>query len=484
MSAPRRSAAISLFQIVVLLSGWGLAAWLGLRAYEEKPVPAPAWPEVPPKAPSRAGKIGKVFAEWQARPELEGAAIGLALLDKNADLVFESPLARTALCPASALKTVTTGAALGVLGLDFRFETALAGTAAPGAGGVLDGDLVLIGGGDPTLSQEDLFKLVDTALAAGLKKVTGEVRVDATIFPAEAMSDHWNWGDIGNAYGAGVYGVNLEHNRLSVRFAAGAKVGEPAKLLGGAPAPADTKWSNHVTTGPEGSGDQVVVYSEPYGRTITLRGTVPLGESDFAVSGAIPDPPALAAEWLRARLESAGVQIGGKKDAPARAANTILAKHQSAPLPEIVDHIHRVSDNLESQALFLTIGLRRQTDPAEAIRAWWEEAGMRFVGFRYVDGSGLARANMIRPVDLAMVNLQARRSPFGPRYFESLTKYGGGSVRGKVGGMSGVLTQTGFLQTNGGEEWVFAIMANGLQPGSGFWGLKDELFAAIRRLDQ
>jgi len=480
-----RSSFSSGFLFFLIASGWGAAIWLGLQLREEEEIPAPApAPAVVTKTHSQSEQIGHIFREWGAEPNLKGAAIGFCLLGEKGEVIYASPLAETALCPASSLKTVTTGAALGLLGLDFRFETQLNGTAEVGKDGTLDGDLVLIGGGDPTFETEDLEKLAETVVAAGLKKVTGQVRVDASIFPRDAVSDHWNWGDIGNAYGAGVYGLNLDHNRLTVRFEAGSVAGAPAKFLDGGPAPKETQWNSFVSTGPADSGDQVVIYSEPYGRRITLRGTVPAGESDFSVRGANPDPLALAAETLRARLETAGVQFGGGTAAAEAEAKVNLAKHQSAPLPEIIDHLHRVSDNLEAQALFFMIGRNQKKDPPDAICSFWEKAGVDFAAFRYVDGSGLARANMIRPIDLAKVNYVSRHQNFGPRFFDSLSTYEKGTVRAKIGGMSGVLTQVGFLRTEAGHEWTFAIMANGLGEDADFWSLKSQLFEKVRGLDR
>jgi D-alanyl-D-alanine carboxypeptidase/D-alanyl-D-alanine-endopeptidase (penicillin-binding protein 4) len=459
-------------QIVLLLSGWVVAGALWLRPLE-KPR------EKPDIAPVVERNIDRIFREWSSNPQLAGVLIGFCLLDENGPTVFASPLAGNSLCPASSLKTMTTGAAFGVLGPEFRFETVLTGSAPLDAEGILDGDLVLVGSGDPTFSQADLSKLADAAVAGGLKKVTGRVLVNTSIFPHDPLNEHWNWGDIGNAYGAGAFGLNLDHNRLEIRFQPGAKPGAPAKFVGGGPVPRDTRWENHVLTGPAGSGDEVVAYSEPYGRTITLRGTVPADAGTFTVSGAIPDPPALAAELLRTRLESAGVTFANELLESRSPLATVLAFHHSPPLPEIIDHCHKVSDNLEAQCLFLTIGLRQNAAPADAVRQYWEKAGLSFVGLRLLDGSGLARANMIRPLDLARVNLAARRGPHGQRFYESLTAYADGAIRGKIGGMSGVKTQVGFLRTRSGREFAFAIMANGLPTGRFYWTLQEELLVKV-----
>ena len=344
---------------------------------------------------------------------------------------------------------------------------------------MLQGDLLLVGSGDPTLSTEDLDAMVAEVVTAGLKQVTGRLMVDASIFPTQAVNDHWNWGDIGNAYGAGAFGVNVNHNRLEIPFDPGATEGDPAILHSGLLATKDTRWINRVTTGATGSGDQVMVYSQPYGRTITLQGTVPLGESPFTITGAIPDPPAVAGEYLTKALQQKGVKLLGRESTTAKPA-VKLASHQSAPLPEIIDHLHRVSDNLEAQCLFLTMGRLQKLDPVKALRSYWERQGVFFTGLRLIDGSGLARATMIRPIDLAKVSHVARHGTHGDRFRQSLSPYLDGSVRAKLGAMSGVKTEVGFLTLPDGREVTFALMANGLDPAVNFWPLREQLLRAIR----
>jgi D-alanyl-D-alanine carboxypeptidase/D-alanyl-D-alanine-endopeptidase (penicillin-binding protein 4) len=434
------------------------------------------------KAPTREEKVERLFEQWVAQPELAGASVGFCLIDENGTMLYASPIAEHGMCPASTLKTVTTGAAFGLLGTEFHFETTLAGTSPIGADGNLPGDLVLVGGGDPTFSQDDLNALADAAVVAGLKSVSGKLAVDTSVFPDDPMNEFWNWGDVGNAYGAGAYGVNLDHNRIDIVFEPAAEVGAPAKFLSGGPVPKDVKWVNHVTTGPAGSGDQVVVYSEPYGRTITLRGTVPAGEKEFAVKGANPDPPALAMELLRPRLEGAGVKFSEEAGPFPTDQRTTLATHQSAALPEIIDHLHRVSDNLEAQSFFITMGNQQNADPRDVVQDYWEMAGVRFVGLRLLDGSGLSRATMIRPIDLARINRAARGGPHGERFYQSLSTYENGTIRSKLGSMSGVKTEVGFLKVAEGKEFTFALMANGLDTSVKFWPMGRALLAEIREL--
>ncbi len=466
---------------LLLLSGWMAAGWIfwkGETAFQKSPalperVTEDSVPVVPVETAPAVSPFEEAFVKWEGRPELRSALTALVLLDEEGHIVFSSALGETALCPASALKILTTGAAFGMLGPEFRFETRLIQQP--------DGNLALVGGGDPTLDTADLDELAAAAIQNGLKEVSGDLVADTTAFTQPPVNDHWNWGDIGNAYGAGAFGLNIGRNRLTVSFQPGEKPGNPAKFLQGGPVAAGTRWVNEVTTGMPGSGDGVTLYSVPFGRVISLVGTVPAG-GDFTVGGAIPDPPALAVEELRAALIRGGVKFSGKP-VPRKGEAVVLGIHSSAALPEIIDHLHKVSDNLEAQCLFLTLGNVSNTDPATAVRQHWEEAGVTFEGLRLVDGSGLARANMIRPLDLARVNFAARHGPHGERFFQSLNSSLDGHARAKLGSMSGVKTDTGFLRTNDGREFTFALMANGLDPGLGFWPLRTELLEAIRNAE-
>jgi serine-type D-Ala-D-Ala carboxypeptidase/endopeptidase (penicillin-binding protein 4) len=454
---------------LLLLSGWIAAGWVFWKGGIS---PEPAPPAVGHSHPATTSPFQSAIEKWAAKPEFRSALVGFVLLDENGQVAFSSALGETALCPASALKTLTTGAAFGMLGPEFRFETKLVHRP--------DGNLVLVGGGDPTLDLADLDGLAAAAVAGGLKEVSGDLVADTSVFTAPPVNDHWNWGDIGNAYGAGAYGLNIGHNRMLVSFLPGKNPGDPAAFLGGSPAAADTRWVSTVTTGPPDSGDGVTIYSTPQGRIVSLIGTVPQGPR-FSVSGAVPDPPAVAVEALRSALVRAGVKFSGKA-VPRKGEAAVLSTHRSAPLAEIIDHLHKVSDNLESQCLFLTLGNVSQSDPVMAVRRYWEKSGVAFEGLRLIDGSGLARANMIRPLDLARVNFAARKGPHGERYFQSMNPSLGGNVRAKLGAMSGVKTDTGFVRMKDGREYTFALMANGLGTGFDFWALRAELLEDVRKV--
>jgi len=412
-------------------------------------------PTVVTPSPPRFPTISALLVEAHANPALAGAAIGFCLIDSKGESVMEDN-AQTAFIPASSLKTLTTATALEILGADFRFTTTLKSTA-PIEAGVIRGDLIIIGGGDPMLAKADLQAWADELKNRGLSMITGRVRADARIFPGSLYGDFWNWGDIGNGYGSGVCGLNLNHNRYTLAFRAGGSVGAPATLLGISVDVPDVDWSNEVTTGSEDSGDGVVIHGGEMTNVIHLRGTVPLGAEKFNVSGAAPDPARFAIHCLTKMLAAQGIRTGKTKIDHVEPRHELL-KHESPPLLDIVTSIHASSDNHETECVFRMLGVKAGKAPDVVIREHWKPRGLDFTGLRMEDGCGLARADFIRPLDLARLQFLVGKGPQGAAYKTSLLSKDG--LRWKGGAMSAVRTVTGFVTGKSGEEFCFAFMVN------------------------
>ncbi len=430
------------------------------------PPPSPvSTPAIPPPAPPNA--VAKLLKEARANPVLTGAAIGFCLIDSKGVVTMDDN-AGTAFIPASSFKTLTTATALEILGPDFHFTTELKSTA-PIQEGVIKGDLVIVGGGDPMLKLDDLKAWAIDLKQRGLVRITGGIRVDSSFFSGSLYGDFWNWGDIGNGYGSGVAGLNLNHNRYIVMFQAGPEVGSPAQLLGINLEIPGAIWKNEVTTGPADSGDGVMIHGGENTTAIHLRGTVPLGAVKFQARGAVPDPARFAAHHFRAALQAAGIQVGRAVNTTATIASTpptsapapsthSLLKHDSPPLLEIVKSIHKVSDNHETECVFRVLGVKAGKPSAEVIREHWKTRGLEFAGLRMEDGSGLSRADFIRPLDLARLQFVAGTGPQGIAYKASLLSEKG--LTWKIGAMSGIRAFTGYAKTKSGEEYSYALMVN------------------------
>ena len=432
------------------------------------------------RAPSRHDALAGVLERARREPGLEGAAVGLCILDATGKTVF-SHQADTAYIPASSLKTLTTATALELLGQDFRFETRLLATAPP-TEGVLQGDLILQGGGDPLLSLRDLARLAAELHSAGLRQISGRILGDGSLFTGSLYDDHWSWGDIGNGYGSPVAGLNLEHNRYQAVFAPGTTEGLPAQLVEITPEVPGITWINAVRTGPAESGDGVMIHGGERTPRLHLRGTVPLGAAQFRVSGAVPDPELFAAHHLRAALITAGIEVAGAAataNAPPPESCTVLVSHRSPPLLDLIGHIHATSDNHETECLFRRLGIELGKAPEEVVRQHWRGRGLVFRGLRLEDGCGLARADSIRPRDLAELQRLAATGPVGETYLSSLVVLRDGAIQAKGGAMSGVRSLTGRALSQSGRTLFFALIINHAESGAAATHLREAVLDTL-----
>lgn len=456
---------------------------------ELKSIPEPpSEPKPEPEPPAHLAALEEIFAAAEENTGLAGAAIGFSLVGPDGEILFERA-GKVALIPASALKTVTTATALEVLGPDFTFETRL-GTSLPteaetDSGDGPHADLILVGGGDPTLSLRDLESWAKALAEAGVQSIPGRVVGDGRHFEGSPFADFWNWGDIGNGYGSPVSGLNLSHNRFTAIFAPGEE-DNPAQLVGTFPDVPGVEWWNETKTAAENSGDGVVIHGGERASVMHLRGTVPLG-GELEVTGAVPDPERFAAHHLREALIEAGIQVTGeavgagqlflKGETVPEIAEEILL-HRSPPLIDIVNSIHATSDNHETECLYRTLGLRMQLAPDEAVRKHWRERGLDLHDLRMVDGSGLARADHISAESLARIQQFAASGPVGESYVESLLELGESSIRFKAGAMSSIRSYAGLVPLESGPL-AFALIVNHYPDPAEVNQLQQDVFEAL-----
>lgn len=437
---------------------------------------------LPPPYPT----LARIFDQASVNPALSGTAVGFCLLDASGHVVFERN-SLTAFIPASTLKTLTTATALEKWGPDFQIQTALM-TGAELVDGVLEGDLILRGGADPMLSLAHLENWAGMLRDQGVLRIKGRIIGDGRLLKGSIYDDFWNWGDIGNGYGSGVSGLNLEHNRFRARFRPGDGVGKAATFLGVAPEVPGVRWISEVTSGAADSGDGVVIHGGEHTGVMHFRGTVPLGERDFAVNGAVPDPEAYAAHHLRTAFINAGIAVDGA----AATASSLGAEMPEAPrlffrdlsprLIEIITSIHASSDNHETECLYRLLGEKEGRKSDDVLREHWRGRGLVFEGLRMEDGCGLARADYIRPVDLAQIQHLAGTGPHGALYRESLLATEDGTLRWKGGAMSGVRSYTGCVKGASGAGFSFALMMNHFTDSQAVSGLRDQVIEALRGL--
>jgi len=316
------------------------------------------------------------------------------------------------LAPASGQKVVTTSAGLELLGAEFNFKTQIAYSGKIDKSGILEGDILIIGGGDPTLGSDrvkgslnlpELYKvLVDMVKKAGINSIRGNIIAYDGYLGNETTPDNWFWVDMGNYYGAFASGLTIHDNLYYLYFKPALKVGEAAEVLRTEPVIPNLKFTNYMKTGKKGSGDNGYIYCAPFQNTATLRGSIPARVEEFAIKGSIPDPGYFAAEYFRISLENAGIKVSGnvKTSASIPTDYKNIYTHVSPPLKDIVYYINKVSFNLYTEHVLRAIAKKYGDAPTTSegvnlVKKFLHDKGIDDSGVALYDGCGLSRSNMI-----------------------------------------------------------------------------------------
>ncbi len=422
---------------------------------------------------------------------VQEAESGKTLVDLNPD---------ETLLPASTMKTVTSAAALGILGEDYRFSTYLEYDGKI-VEGTLKGNLYIRGGGDPTLGSErfgektSVETLLDNAIkvvkAKGINKIEGRVIGDASIFEDAMVPVNWVWNDIGNYYGAGACGLTFHENMYYLYFEPNDTVGNIAKLLRMEPEVPGLDFINEMKTGKKGSGDQGYIYGAPYTSLRYLRGSIPQGKTEFYIKGSLPDPAHYAAFCLDKALNDASIPVSEEpqtmralhlENIAPESDRTLLSTYKSPPLSEIVYWLNKKSVNLYAEHLLKAIGQKKLNDGsteggARAVGEWWKARGVDVDGLHMNDGSGLSRYNGVTGRQLCNMLQKNTQQTWFNSFYESLPIAGlssdpgtlrsmckntaaAGNLRAKSGYISRVRSYAGYVDTKSGKRLCFAMVAN------------------------
>ncbi len=443
---------------------------------------------------ARAGTVEDVLDEVekiQKESGMRSASIGFCLVpikgepDESAGYHMD-----TGLVPASTLKAITTATANEILGNNFRFQTELQITGKVDENGKLNGNVIIRGGGDPTLGASGISRTFaiwkDALEKAGIKNVEGSIVGDASVFGTRRLSDSWQWNDIGNYYGSGACGLTFHENQFFCTFRT-SRSGSKAAFSGTDPKLPGIQFINEMRVGPSGSGDKGFIYGVPYGKIFYLRGTVPAGNSSYTIKGALPDPAFFCARAFTKYLNQNGLSVTAEattvrllvieeKPIPAR---KIIHKQESDSLGSLMVLTNHKSNNLRAECFHRMIGLKvlqkgTTLDASRAIKDHWSNKGVDMSGFYMADGCGLSRANTISAKQMALILYYAANAEGCEACYESLPTAGrsgtlrsigrGSAAEGRVHAKSGTLDRikayAGYVNARSGKRYAFAIFVN------------------------
>jgi D-alanyl-D-alanine carboxypeptidase/D-alanyl-D-alanine-endopeptidase (penicillin-binding protein 4) len=459
---------------------------------------------LPPSAPVAAQSLAKrLDRRLDARP-FDKSLWGVSLLDHRGKQLYGRN-ERRLFTPASNTKLVVTAVAAALLPPDLTVRTSLYG-AGPLVAGVLKGDLVLYGRGDPSFSRRcyavdtlamgvcdrdpfvRLRLMADTLKARGVRQVAGDVVGDGSFFEPASLHPGWQLFDLNWWYAAPVAALAFNDNSLDFTWQPGLTVGAPA-LISMWPDLGDIAFENRTVTVAAGGetdiGDRF--FRQPGTAQVWAEGTVAIDRAPRKESFAVSDPNLFAARALRQVLADAGIAVTGTTRstidsavyAGAR-ARPPLAETVSRPVRDWIFPILNTSQNLFAEMLLKQLGKRFgggaswEQGIAVERRFLIDSVKIDSTEFHLSDGSGLSSENLISPGAFTQLLRFIRAHPRFSTFAAGLPQAGGvgnlrtrfvatplaGRVRAKTGSIAGVNTLTGYIDRPDGKSLTFAVEVN------------------------
>jgi len=461
-----------------------IGLFLSLVGCQEKKVIQEAYAPKPIKANGVLEYLHKMLEE----PELKGASLGLYVttLGKDSSLVAYMP--EVSLATASTLKALTTATAINILGKDYRFETEIAYSGQIDDKGTLNGNLYLIGGGDPTLGSDNMPSLMDflanRVIEKGIKNVEGSLIGDASIFDTRLAANTWIWEDVGNYYGAGPSGLTIHLNQYSIYFKTGIKEGDPTEIVKIVPDVKNLTIKNEVTTGKKRSGDNAYIYGGPFNNKKIVRGTLPPGHASFMIKGALPEPSNFCTSYFFNTLQKKGVtfskpiQLQFQQEKKSNSLTTIYTQ-KSNPLSQIIKETNFKSINLYADAMLKLLGNKKGKEGSfkegvNVIKDFWGKEGIDMENIIIEDGSGLSRYNAVSAHTMTEIIRHTVLKDSSKAFINSLPIVGksgtlkniskngisNGRIKAKSGYIKNVRAYTGTITTFSEKELVFTLLIN------------------------
>lgn len=431
--------------------------------------------------PALAATLQKLAGEaWKANIDagvmVTDLDTGERLFEHNADRTYN---------PASVTKVLTTAAALEALGPGYKFKTRVA-RAGKLEGGILKGDLVLRGDGDPSLTLERLWRLASLVKVAGVSEVTGDIVVDDSYFDREREGSGYDDFDDNRAYTAPVGALSATWNTVAVAVRPGAKAGAPLDVALDPPTGYVTLL-NKGKTSSAGERRRVAVVIDHVKKTITVTGSMPLYHPEKAYYRPIDDPPRYFATLLREYLAKEGVLVRGGirtgESAAVPANPTPLFDFESEPLGVIVRDLNKFSNNFTAEQILKGLGAWRHGAPGttqkglDTVGEFLEKRGVAKGSWTIRNGSGLARDNKVSPRTfvaalagayddfevrgdfVASMGIAGEDGTLAHRMIGTPAE---GNVRAKTGTVDGSTCIAGYARAANGHTLAFAILMNGV----------------------
>jgi len=437
-------------------------------------------------------RLDSLLNTWTTIPGLQPAQWGISVWDATQMKEIGGKNQNTLLIPASIQKILTSFAALETFGSTYRYSTTVGHTGKIDADGVLNGNLIIIGSGDPSLgsrkfsaTQSDklLNLIVNTVTRAGIKQISGNIIADASLFSLPLANWSWSWEDLGAYYGAGASAIAYRDNYAQLFL-------RPIQSTGSwewnweKPAPTGITIENLLETGPAKGKNQVRILGTEFQTTRILSGVVRADERQLALRVSLPNPALALAQGLYDALSDSGIEVKGQAEAkysgpqPYSSVTPLLAV-KSPTLIELITEVNKESNNLYAEHLFKSMGSEQfgkgNSETGKlSLQRFWTGKGLVERELVLEDGSGLSRYNAISAGNMTKALVYIATSPIFTEFLTTLPRSGmegtlknvgtanqqKGKVWAKSGSMSKVRAYAGFTYHSNGSLICFTLMLN------------------------
>ncbi|MDF1697163.1 MAG: D-alanyl-D-alanine carboxypeptidase/D-alanyl-D-alanine-endopeptidase [Saprospiraceae bacterium] len=440
---------------------------------------------------SGQGELMKKLKPILESSTFDYASVGLSVrsMDGKEVVQFNSD---KKLIPASSLKLITTLQAIEELGEDFKFQTRIGYSGQIDRAGTLNGNIVIIGSGDPSLGSRRfgkenewnvvLAKIVKAIQDAGIKCIEGKIEVKTNVFKGQAICPSWPYSDIANYYASGAWGVNFNENKYDLAFSPKVKEGEIATLEYIKPEIPNMHLSSEVIIKGPKTGDNAYIYGDPFHYSKIVRGSIPYSEQPFVIKGATPNPPLSLAYMIELEVSKLGIKCNGSmvsNDAIKKSEFTQFASFKSPALSQIVKQANYESINLYCEVLLKMLGRKMKEEGSfdgglDYISEALQEMEIPKSSYSIKDGSGLSPRNSITASSFSQY-LTTKINDLGIKKLQKYIPHVGvsGTVKSlmqgkkrrknfylKSGSMGEVLSYTGIFKGKSGKEYSVCFISN------------------------
>jgi D-alanyl-D-alanine carboxypeptidase/D-alanyl-D-alanine-endopeptidase (penicillin-binding protein 4) len=419
----------------------------------------------------------------KAQLPLDSVAIVVQPLNGEPPLISHNQT--KAMNPASVMKLVTTYAALEALTPAYRWKTEVYKNG-PVNQGVLDGDLIIKGYGDPALNNAELWRLLQQIQQQGIRHIKGNLVLDASIYTPEVSQrpilDDEPW----RAYNVNPYALLVNGGHTSFRFGVSREGGKPVVNVAQEFELPQIKVVNAVQVSKGACGDwrnslRYGVTTTQEGATVTFSGTLPEQCDERYLELSVLSQH----QYTVSTFKKLWTQLGGRLDGLAVAAvlpttASLVTTWWSAPLDIVIRDINKWSNNVMARQLMLTIGMEAGLAPVDesssalALKEVLRKHGLSFPELVLENGSGLSRTEHISAEHLAQLLVTAYLRPAMPVLMASLPILGlDGTIKKrlpepasqgmaylKTGSLEGVSSIAGYVQDMHGKRYVLVMLVN------------------------